>query len=135
MGTATGSAAGSGWSVVVRSVIAAVTLAVFGVAGTVGWVVGAPLRDDAMLDWIVLAVALDWRDFGHERAVARLQYELDRRGIGAQVADDDCRLVHHPDGRREVACSWIAQVPSPIGGRVGVPFGSRAVVDRDGRLW
>jgi hypothetical protein len=125
-----------------RRVIGPWGLAAFGAAGAASLValafglwVGPSVRDDVALDWVVRAVALDWRDFGHERAVARLQYELDHQGIGGQVSDDHCRLTLTPTGDREVACEWVAELRLPFAGPVRLPFSSRAVVDREGRLW
>lgn len=97
--------------------------------------VGPWVIDDLRLDWVVIAVALDWRDFGHEHARRRLQYELDNQNIGMQVADHDCVLRALPTGVREVRCDWhvdLAVLGSP---GVRLPFSSRAVVDPDGRLW
>jgi hypothetical protein len=98
-------------------------------------VLGPWLLDDARLDWTVRAVVLDWRDFGQSAAVARLQYELDHQGIGMQVGDEHCVFHTAEDASREVRCEWSAKVDVPYVGAVGVPFSSRARVDRHGRLW
>ncbi len=65
--------------------------------GAAAWVWPA-LRDDMALERIVRAVALDWRDFGRERAEARLAAELavhgfDPTGCGLQVEEDASRRV------------------------------------------
>lgn len=93
------------------------------------------VRDDVLLDRAVQAVALDWRDFGEDAALARLQYELDHQGIGMQVADHDCALSEAPDGTREVRCAWAVAVTVP-GTEATYPlhFDSRAVVTPDGDL-
>jgi len=70
---------------------------------------GPYVLDDRKLDAIVKVVALDWRDFGEERARARLEVELDRRSIGSQVRDEDCRFEHQGEDRI-VTCDWTVQV-------------------------
>jgi hypothetical protein len=79
-------------------------------------------------------VALDWRNFGREAAVARLQYELDHRGVGVQVGDEQCQLEQVDAGRR-VSCEWSVNMQVP--GRdapVPLTFSSVAVVGPDGSL-
>lgn len=92
------------------------------------------LRDDRSLDVVVRVVALDWRDFGADTARARLQYELDHRGIGMWVRDEDCRLEQDGDVR-EVACEWRVGLPVP-GTALAIPlrFASRAVLTPAGDL-
>jgi hypothetical protein len=89
------------------------------------------LRDDRALDLVVRVVALDWRDFGEDAARERLAYELDRRGIGAWVGDDDCALT--PGHPREVRCAWEVDLAVP-GTDLAVPlaFASRAQLTDDG---
>jgi len=70
---------------------------------------GPYVLDDRKLDAIVKVVALDWRDFGEERARGRLEVELDRRSVGNQVRDEDCRFEHQGDDRI-VQCAWTVQV-------------------------
>ena len=96
----------------------------------------APLfRDDRALDWIVVAVALDWRDFGEDVAQQRLQYELDHQGVGAQVGDQDCGLGVEDDGVRRVSCAWSVTVELPwVEQRIPLSFESVARVDRNGLL-
>jgi hypothetical protein len=108
-------------------------LALLGVL--VAAVVGPVLRDDAVLDWVVIAVALDWRDFGEDAAMERLQYELDHQRIGMHVSDDNCRLEPLDDGGRSVTCDWGVALTLP-GTDVVVPmsFRSSATVDAAGRL-
>ena len=94
------------------------------------------VRDDVLLDQVVQAVALDWRDFGEDAAMARLQYELDHREIGMQVSDDDCALTEQPDGTREVACDWAVALVVPGTDAVyPLRFGSRAAVSPEGDLY
>ena len=105
-------------------------------AGLVLGALVAPwVRDDVVLDRVVQAVALDWRDFGREEAMTRLQYELDHQRIGLQVGDDDCALSVTPEGAREVRCDWGVALAVP-GTRTHLPlrFASRAVVTPDGDL-
>lgn len=87
----------------------------FGLAALVCAVVLGPyVRDDMALDWAVRAVALDWRDFGEEQALERLQFELDNQGIGPWVADEDCALANlEDDTARAVSCRWTAHIEVP----------------------
>ena len=62
------------------------------------------VQDDVRLDRIVGAVALDWRDFGKDKAVNRLQYELDSQGID-YLGDEDCSLFEE-EGSKVVHCEW-----------------------------
>jgi hypothetical protein len=77
------------------------------------WVLAPFFLDDRRLDAIVRVVALDWRDFGEERAKARLEAELDERGVGSQVRDESC--VFATEGSdRVVRCAWTVFVDVPI---------------------
>lgn len=93
------------------------------------------VRDDLALDWVVRAVALDWRDFGRDAAVARLQYELDHQGVGMYVGDDNCDLDLGEDGSRRVTCAWGVELQVPMT-ELALPlaFESQAVVDSEGEL-
>lgn len=94
-----------------------------------------PLRDDRAVDEIVVAVALDWRDFGEARARERLQFELDQRAVTSRVADEDCELATTADGGRRVACGWIVALALPGEEPFArIPFGSEARLRPDGRL-
>lgn len=95
--------------------------------GAASWVAWPFLRDDLVLDRVVLAVALDWRDFGREKARARLEYELDHQRIGLQVTDEDCALVED-DRIRRVECAWTADVRVPLLG-IAVPLNFRSVAE------
>jgi hypothetical protein len=98
------------------------------------WRIGWLLRDDYMLDGITVAVALDWRDFGIDKAKQRLQYELDRAGLDA-VRDDACKLDEAKDGPRKVACAWTMDLALPLWPRpIALSFASEASVDRNGVL-
>jgi hypothetical protein len=93
------------------------------------------LRDDASLDGIVVAVALDWRDFGQESAQERLQYELDHQEIGAHVGDEDCALSLEEGNIRQVSCAWSVDVQLPVWTEpVPMHFESLARVDPNGVL-
>jgi len=89
---------------------------------------------DRALDGAVVVAALDWRDFGEDVATERLQLELDKRGIGRQVQDDDC--VFSRDGEaREVRCAWDIVVQVPLAGwNVPLAFVSEARIDPAGEL-
>ncbi len=92
--------------------------------------------DDIALDRVVVAVALDWRDFGYQNARTRLQYELDHWEVGAQVTDEHCRLSVEPDSDlRTVRCDWKVKLVLPIAKReFDLAFDSYAAVDVDGKL-
>jgi hypothetical protein len=93
------------------------------------------LRDDWALDRIVVAVALDWRDFGEDKARQRLQYELDHAGIGGQVSDEACTFGAEPDDVRAIACRWGVSVDLPlVTRRIPLAFESVARIDRRGGL-
>ena len=99
-----------------------------------GAVLSPYVKDDLVLDRVVRTVALDWRDFGKDTAKTRLEYELDRQGIGMQVTDDDCTLTE--DGvNKVVQCRWQAAfvVPGVIEPMV-LPFASRATIAENGDL-
>jgi hypothetical protein len=105
------------------------------VVAVVPLVVAYPyLRDDYVLEGVVRAVALDWRDFGRDKAQARLEYELDHRGIGMWVGDDDCVLLEE-DGVRRVTCAWRAEVRVPLAEAIlPLAFRSSAGIDGTGAL-
>lgn len=96
--------------------------------------VGPYYLDDQRLDGAVMAVALDWRDFGQGKARERLQYELDHRGIGFQIGDDAC--VFDEQGQtRIVRCAWDVDVAVPFTERrLPLAFESRAEIAPDGDL-
>jgi hypothetical protein len=77
------------------------------------WVLAPFFLDDRRLDGIVRVVALDWRDFGEERARARLEAELDQRGVGSQVRDESCTFATE-GSERVVHCDWTVFVEVPI---------------------
>ncbi|NCG18411.1 MAG: hypothetical protein GWP91_05290 [Rhodobacterales bacterium] len=92
------------------------------------------LADDLALDRLVRVVALDWRDFGEDKARERLQYELDHQKIGVQVGDGDCLLEE--EIARRVRCDWTAVVVVPVAGtQVPLAFSSRATIGDDGDIW
>jgi len=95
--------------------------------GLASWLAWPYVRDDLVLDRVVLAVALDWRDFGRDKARARLEYELDHQGIGLQVTDEDCALVEEERVRR-VECAWTADVRVPLL-EISVPLNFRSVAE------
>lgn len=117
----------------VRLALLTLVPVVAAVAAIAAWV-GPFVVDDLLLDRVVLAVALDWRDFGRERAVERLQYELDHQRIGEQVGDSDCTLDER-EAWRVVTCRWVARLVVP-GTQVAVPlsFRSEALLTPDGDL-
>jgi len=124
--------AGRGW---VRTVSMASFLVVSVPLVVVFALIGPLLRDDRHLDHIVRATALDWRDFGREKAVERLQYELDHQRIGLQVSDADCALDEPEEGTKRVRCAWVGDVQVPLVGRsFPLSFESEATIGPDGDL-
>ena len=69
------------------------------------------VQDDVRLDRIVAAVALDWRDFGKDKAMNRLQYEIDSQSID-YISDEDCSLSEEDDSKR-VHCEWSVPLGFP----------------------
>lgn len=110
-----------------RLVLWALGLPLLLVGGAACWAAWPFLRDDLVLDRIVLAVALDWRDFGREKAQARLEYELDHQRIGLQVTDEDCALVEE-DRIRRVECAWTGTARLPLFG-IAVPLSFRSAAE------
>jgi hypothetical protein len=93
------------------------------------------VRDDLVLDQIVVAVVLDWRDFGLEAANERLQFEMDNRGIGMQVGDEHCVLEEPTAGGYRVRCDWSVDIALPgVRRRVPLKFSSKAGIYEDGEL-
>lgn len=91
------------------------------------------LRADHALDQAVRAVALDWRDFGEERADERLRLELAQPPVTGRIGRDDCELL---DGdTRVVRCAWrvVFRVPL-VERRLHLDFGSEATVTPEGAL-
>jgi hypothetical protein len=93
------------------------------------------LLDDWRLDRLVVATALDWRDFGREKAETRLAYELDREHIGMQVTDESCELTQTEEGTRMVGCAWDVDVEVPFSQwTIPLSFSSQARVLAEGTL-
>lgn len=91
--------------------------------------------DDQRLDRVVVAVALDWRDFGLDKAQERLRYELDAQGIGGHVSDESCALLPEPDGVRRVRCAWTVAVDLPWAEQTwSLSFESSAAIGAEGDL-
>jgi len=92
-------------------------------------------RDDLLLDKTVRAVALDWRDFGEDKAQTRLEYELDHLDIGMQVSDGACGLFTDEGGVQAVRCKWAVEVVIPgVDLTLPLSFQSLAEIDVDGSL-
>lgn len=112
------------------AVVVALAVALWPLVPLVGMV-----RDDLVLERVVVAVALDWRDFGPTRAMRRLQVELDRGRIGPQVQDGDCGLRTLEDGTREVRCAWDVVIEHQLfDARWPIAFSSVARIGPDGAL-
>jgi hypothetical protein len=112
----------------------ALALALVLVVTTTAIVIGPWVRDHLRLDWVVRAVALDWRDHGLEPAKERLQYELDHQGIGRWVADQNCQFIE-PSEQRTVVCNWTGYLHVPIVERIiPLKFQSKASIDASGDI-
>jgi hypothetical protein len=113
----------------------ALTLLIFATLVSALVVVLPFVRDDMALDQIVVAVILDWRDFGLPRATERLQYELDYRKIGMHVGDEHCVLEETASGVRRVQCDWTVDLAIPgSASRIPLRFGSKVEMDPSGEL-
>lgn len=92
------------------------------------------LRDDYALDHVVQGVALDWRDFGEQRARARLDFELAHAAVGDWVGARDCAFTSER-GVRQVHCQWGVELRLPWGeASLPLSFESRATVTATGDL-
>lgn len=105
--------------------------------GVLSWLaghLGQHVLDDHALDDVVVAVALDWRDFGRETAEARLDAEL--RGIGlAERAERGACQLEARGARRDVLCDWTVEVRLPwTDAPWPVRFESHAGIDAGGAL-
>ena len=98
------------------------------------WILTPFFLDDRRLDGIVRVVALDWRDFGEERARARLEAELDAQGVGSQVRDESCTFGSE-GADRIVHCAWTVFVEVPLLARTWpLSFSSVARITEGGDL-
>ena len=94
-----------------------------------------PLRDDWVLDGEVQAVAMDWRDFGPEKASERLEWALTHRDLGASVRTEDCKFEHAEDASQVVRCNWKTDVVWPVVGWMApLEFQSVAAINHNGEL-
>jgi hypothetical protein len=119
----------------VRRVLA-VILALCAIPVVVAGVVLYPtIRDRLLLDRVVRAVALEWRDFGEDKARTKLQYELDHQGIGLEVGDDNCTLTEPDADHKLVACAWNVSVAVPLtSAHVPLSFATSAEIGPNGDL-
>lgn len=119
-----------GWG---RRLLVAAALVVAGWASWPGLQLLRFVLDDQALDEVVVAVLLDWRDFGEEEARERLALELDRRGLAARLPAQACTLRVGADAR-SVACAWEVGVDVPLAGRLPLAFSSEASLDGAGAV-
>ncbi|MEZ4323164.1 MAG: hypothetical protein R3F61_37205 [Myxococcota bacterium] len=118
---------------VLRGAVAVLALLGVGVAAGGGALVYPYVRDDMALDRVVRAVALEWRDFGRERALDKLRFEIDQQGVGSAVGPDACTL-DDSSGSKRVECVWAVRIALPAGASVPLTFRSLAEVDASGDL-
>jgi hypothetical protein len=114
-----------------RTALAGVGLAALALCIGTAVVLYPYVRDDLVMDRIVRAVALEWRDFGRARAQDKLEYELAAAEVGPAVDAEACLLEATGDTRR-VRCDWGVRIAFP--GTAGLPlsFGSSAEIDPSG---
>ena len=118
-----------------KRVSLAISLLFFAAVVSMVVVVVPFVRDDLVLDQIVVAVALDWRDFGKASATERLQFELDNRSIGMSVGDEHCVLEETQSGLKRVQCHWQVEIAVPgVEDRIPLKFSSKAEIDEEGSL-
>ena len=104
----------------------AAAIATLLVAVALAFILGPYFQDDLALDQIVEAVVLDWRDFGRDKAVERLQHELDRQEIGMHVQDESCAF-EEDETTRHVRCEWSTRIEIPgTGFTIPLNFESQA---------
>ena len=117
-----------GW---LRTALAVLGLAVLALGIGTAVVLYPYVRDDLVMDRVVRAVALEWRDFGRARAQDKLEYELAAAEVGPAVDAEACQLDASGDVRR-VRCEWGVRIAFP--GTDGLPlsFGSSAQIDPSG---
>lgn len=114
-------------------VAAAFGLLAVAVAVGVGALLFPYVEDDWRLDNVVRVVALDWRDFGKDRARQRLLLEMTEGGIDTVVRPEDCRWSTTTAGRT-LRCEWGVRIGLPGGGVWPLDFTSSADVSVDGDL-
>ena len=71
---------------------------------------GAPFVSPFVTDWRldseVIGVAMDWRDFGEEKAKQRLAFELERQRLSSHVVYEDCTFSIEPQKGYVLSCLW-----------------------------
>jgi len=98
---------------------------------------GAPFVSPFVTDWRldseVIGVAMDWRDFGEEKAKQRLAFELERQRLSSHVVYEDCTFSIEPQKGYVLSCLWDVVVVLPIvESKVPLSFTSVAIVSNDG---
>ena len=95
----------------------------------------SPFLTDWRLDSEVLGVAMDWRDFGEDKAKSRLGFELQRQKLASHVHFEDCTFNTDADQKRTVTCAWTTEVVLPlIESKVPLSFSSVAIVSTNGDI-
>ena len=95
-----------------------------------------PIRDDWVLDGEVLGIAMDWRDFGEQKAQERLDWALSKRNLQHSIRNTDCVFETGASGERTVKCLWTTEVVWPVlEWKLPMTFGSAAAIDVDGDLY
>jgi hypothetical protein len=61
------------------------------------------------MDEVVTLTTLEWRDKSKEKAIGRLDIELDKKEIPVYVLPGDCEF-YEQEGRRHVDCYWAVDV-------------------------
>ena len=95
-----------------------------------------PIRDDWVLDGELMAVALDWRDFGDDKAEQRLDWVLSHRHLQQSVNKEDCEFIRDEQTKKVVSCRWQTEVVWPIvSWTLPLEFQSEAAIDPQGELY
>ena len=106
------------------------------VAGLILYPLFRPIRDDWVLDGELMAVALDWRDFGEDKAEQRLEWLLSHRHLQQSVNKEDCEFSRDEQTKKVVSCRWETEVVWPIvGWTLPMEFQSQAAIDPQGELY
>ena len=86
------------------------------------------------MDGEVLAVVMDWRDFGRNKAESRLEWIIRSRDLEGALSVEDCVLKEGDEGGRSVTCAWTFDVNVPLYGVVPLNLESSAMVDALGEI-
>ena len=110
------------------------TVSVLTLAILLLWPFAGPLRADWTLDGDLMAVVMDWRDFGRNKAETRLGWVLRQRGLERYLTTDACVFNGTDQGVKSITCAWFTTVDVPLYGPVDLHLQSYARVDESGEV-